>query len=127
MRVRFPSPAFSHGVVVTQTMAPAPRFKSFDTTADRPRKVEAMLNAHKVGLGTAVFLAGWHVFWVLLVLLGFAQPLINFIFWAHMIQPIYVTKPFDPVAAGVLIVLTAVTGYAFGFIAATIWNRVRGT
>ncbi len=85
-----------------------------------------MLNTQKVALGAAIFVAGWHVFWVLLVLLGLAQPLMNFIFWAHMIQPIYVIKPFEPAAAAVLIVITAVSGYLFGFFAAFIWNKLRG-
>ena len=39
--------------------------------------------------------------WSLLVLIGWAQPIIDFIFWAHMIKPVYFVKPFDPVAAAV--------------------------
>jgi hypothetical protein len=90
------------------------------------RKEFIMLKAHKVGLGAAVFVAGFHLVWALMILSGVAQLLMNFIFWAHMIQPVYVIKPFDPVAAGVLIVLTAFSGYLFGFFAAVIWNKVRG-
>jgi len=48
----------------------------------------------------------------------------RFIFWAHMIQPVYVIKPFDPPAAVVLIVITGVIGYIFGFVGAIIWNRL---
>ena len=41
-----------------------------------------------------------------------------------MIKPVYFVKPFDPMAAVVLIVITAVIGYIFGFVGAIIWNRL---
>jgi hypothetical protein len=69
-------------------------------------------------------IGGWHVIWALLVLIGWAQPIIDFVFWAHMIQPIYVVKPFDPLAAVALIVITSVIGYIFGLLGAVIWNRL---
>jgi hypothetical protein len=69
-------------------------------------------------------LAEWHFAWSVLVLLGWAQPIFDFIFWAHMIRPVYFVKPFDPVAAVALIVITAVIGYVFGFLAAIIWYRL---
>jgi hypothetical protein len=69
-------------------------------------------------------IGGWHACWSLLVLLGLAQPIINFIFWAHMIEPIYVIKQFDPLAAITLVLITAVIGYVFGFLGAIIWNRL---
>ncbi|MFZ3377749.1 MAG: hypothetical protein WA183_19550, partial [Chthoniobacterales bacterium] len=67
---------------------------------------------------------GWHLCWSLLVLLGWAQPIIDFIFWAHMIRSIYVVKAFDPVAALTLIVVTSVIGYVFGFVGVMIWNKL---
>jgi hypothetical protein len=69
-------------------------------------------------------IGGWHLLWALLVLLRWAQPFIDFIFWAHLIQPIYMIKPFDPLAALTFIGITAVIGYAFGFLGALIWNRL---
>lgn len=71
-----------------------------------------------------VLIGSWHVFWAILVLVGWAQPIIDFIFWAHMIQPIYVIKAFDPKAALILIAITFLTGYAFGFVGALIWNKL---
>ncbi len=83
-----------------------------------------MANPHKVGLVIGALIAGWHFVWSFLVLLGWAQPIINFVFWAHMIKPVYFVKPFDLVAAVALIVITAVIGYIFGFVGAVIWNRL---
>ena len=69
-------------------------------------------------------LSGWHLFWSFLVAVGWAQPFIDFIFWAHMIRSIYVVKAFDPVAALTLIVITAMMGYVFGCVGAVLWNRM---
>jgi hypothetical protein len=82
-------------------------------------------NPNKVGLVIGALIGGWHLVWSLLVLLGWAQPIIDFIFWAHMIKPVYFVKPFDPVAAVTLILITAVIGYIFGFLGAVIWNRLQ--
>ena len=83
-----------------------------------------MANPHKVGLVIGALIGGWHFVWSVFVLLGWAQPILDFIFWAHMIQQVYFVKPFDPVAAVTLIVITGVIGYIFGFVGAVIWNRL---
>lgn len=83
-----------------------------------------MANPNKVGLVVGALIGGWHVVWSLLVLSRWAQPVIDFIFWAHMIKPIYVIQPFDPSAAVTLILITALIGYLFGFLGAIIWNRL---
>ena len=83
-----------------------------------------MTNSNKVGVVVGALVAGWHLLWSLLVLIGCAQPIIDFIFWAHMIKPVYVVKPFDPVAAVTLMMITGVIGYVFGFVGAIVWNRL---
>ncbi len=83
-----------------------------------------MANLNKVGLVIAALIAVWHVAWSLLVLIGWAQPILDFVFWAHTIKPVYFVQSFDPMAAVVLIVITAVIGYIFGFVGAIIWNRL---
>jgi hypothetical protein len=75
-----------------------------------------------VGLVVAASIGGWHFVWSVLVLIGWAQPIIDFIFWAHMIKPVYFVKPFDSGAAVALIVITSVIGYIFGLLGAAIWN-----
>jgi len=81
-------------------------------------------NPSKIGLVIPALMGGWHVAWSLLVLIGWAQPILDFIFWAHMIKPVYFAKRFDPMAAVVLIVITSAIGYVFGFPGAVIWNRL---
>lgn len=83
-----------------------------------------MINPNKVGLVIAALIGGWHLAWVILVVLGWAQPLINFIFWAHMIRPVYVIGPFDAVAAITLLVITLFSGYVFGYFGGSLWNRL---
>jgi hypothetical protein len=83
-----------------------------------------MSNPNKVGVTIGALISGWHVLWLLLVLFGWAQSLLDFVFCAHMISPIYVVKPFDPKAAATLIIITFSVGYAFGFVGALLWNRL---
>ena len=83
-----------------------------------------MTKPNKVGLVIAALIGGWHFVWVILVVLGWAQPIINFIFWAHMIRPVYVVGPFDPKAAVTLLVITFFSGYAFGYLGGSLWNRL---
>ena len=83
-----------------------------------------MVNPNKVGLVIGALIGGWHVLWALLIALGWAQPIIDFIFWAHMIKPIYVINGFDLAAALTLVVITSVIGYVFGLLGGIIWNRV---
>ena len=83
-----------------------------------------MANPNKVGLVIGAVFGAWHVMWVLLVALGWAQPILDFIFWAHMIKPVYVVTPFDPIAAIALIAITIMIGYVLGLVGAIIWNRL---
>jgi hypothetical protein len=83
-----------------------------------------MVNPNKVGFVIGALIGGWHVIWSALVLLHWAQPILDFIFWAHMIRPVYIVKSFDPAAAITLIIITAALGYIVGFLGAIIWNRL---
>ena len=77
---------------------------------------------NKTGIAVAALIAGSHMFWVALVWTGWAQDVISFIFWAHMIQPVYAVRPFDPVAALTLIMITGACGYLLGVVVGALWN-----
>ena len=78
------------------------------------------------GLALGAFLGLWHVCWVLLVWMGWAQPLLDFIFRLHMIAPPYHVTAFNFGTACGLIVLTTAIGFVFGCLLGALWNAFRG-
>jgi hypothetical protein len=84
--------------------------------------MNAQMNVFKVGLVLGIVLGGWHLCWSLLVALGWAQPVIDFVFWMHFIKPIYVIEPFEIVRAAILILITACIGFVIGSVFAWVWN-----
>ena len=83
-----------------------------------------MVDKNKAGLVFGALLGGFHLLWSLLVLFGIAQPIYNFILWAHMIHLALTIGPFSFTAAATLVVFTAVMGYVLGYVGAWVWNRV---
>jgi hypothetical protein len=54
--------------------------------------------------------------------MGWAQPVINFVFWIHFIRPIYVIEPFEILRAIILVLVTAGLGFVLGSTLAFAWN-----
>lgn len=81
------------------------------------------ISPNKSGLALGGLLGAFHLLWSLCVALGIGQMMLDFIFTLHMIHPVYTVGPFDVVTAGGLVVVTALVGYAFGFVFALFWNR----
>ncbi len=81
------------------------------------------INKNKVGLVFAAFFGLWHVLWSVLAALGWAQPLINWAFRLHMIQPPFTVGEFNSGTAAVLVVVAAIIGYIAGYVIGAIWNR----
>ncbi len=82
------------------------------------------VNPNKAGLVLGALMGGWHVLWALLVAVGWAQTVINFIFWAHFLTPPYTVGSFHAGTALILIGVTASIGYAFGFVFGVLWNWI---
>lgn len=82
------------------------------------------ISERKVALTVGLFVSGVHLVWSLLIIIGLAQPLVNFIFWAHMISNPYQITGFTPTQSLTLIIVTFAVGYIGGFIFAKIWSKI---
>ena len=78
----------------------------------------------RAGLIVGLFLALFHAFWALLVALGWAQPLMNFVFWAHFITPPYRIEPFEWARAAILVGFVFIVGAVMCMLAAFLWNAL---
>jgi len=85
---------------------------------------KAMVSKHKAGLALGAILGLWHLIWSSLVFIGLAQVVIDWIFRLHFIQPPYTIALFQFGLAIMLIVVTSVVGYVFGWILAGVWNSL---
>lgn len=82
------------------------------------------LKTQKVALSVGLFLGGWHVLWSVLILIGLAQPLLDFVFWMHMIANPYHVTGFALGQSLTLIIITFLFGYLCGWIFAWLWNKL---
>ena len=78
----------------------------------------------KAGLVFGILMGLCHLGWALMVAASWAQAIIDFILWMHLIKPIYTIAPFDLGAAVVLVVATTIAGFVLAFVFAMLWNKV---
>ena len=82
------------------------------------------VNKIKVGFVVGGFVGLIHLVWVVLVWLGWAQPLMDFVFRMHLITPVYQIALFHLGTAIGLVALATVIGYIVGMVFGAIWNKV---
>ena len=82
------------------------------------------VNANKIGLVFGGFFGLAHLVWSVLLALGWAGPLLDFVLRMHSMQLPFVLTPFSWSRSLGLIVLTSLVGYVDGWILGTIWNKV---
>ncbi len=80
------------------------------------------MNGHVVGMVVGLLLALVHFGWSMLVMLGLAAGLLDFVFSLHFLSNPYVLQPFDWGKAVMLWVLTFVVGYVAGWLFTWVWN-----
>lgn len=80
------------------------------------------LNPKKTGLAVGKLVGGVHLVWAVLVALGWAQALVNFSLWAHMVSLPFVVEPFNLTAAITVILVATAIGFVLGYAFAHIWN-----
>ena len=85
-------------------------------------------NVNEVGLVIGSLMGLFHLVWALLVAIGVAQALMDFIFNVHMISNPYTILPFSVTKAIGLIIVTSIIGYIVGAVLGWLWNKfaVRG-
>jgi hypothetical protein len=102
----------------TSTIGPTARRSAEDASLHDVRGARG----HALGVALAVFMGGCHLMWSALVLAGWAQPVIDFVFRLHFLEPPYRVDTFALDRAFGLIALTTALGYVGGIALAALWN-----
>jgi hypothetical protein len=83
-----------------------------------------MLNNHKVGVALGSSLGTLHAVWSLLVAMGWARPVLDFIYGLHFMNNPMTFQPFSIGTAVLLVLVTSLVGYGFGWMFSYFWNRL---
>ena len=83
------------------------------------------MNLFRTTLIGGLCLSSLHLFWVMLVAAGLAQPLLNFIFKLHMLNSPFQVQAFDPLLALGLITITFLIGCFYGAVFYFIKSRFK--
>jgi len=83
------------------------------------------LSKAKTGLVLGLFMAVVHAVWAILVGLGVAQGLIDWVTKMHMMENPYVVSDFSLGTAIGLIIMVFVVGNVLGWVFAALWNSLR--
>ena len=85
-----------------------------------------IISKNKTGLTFGFLISFLHLVWAVLVAIGLAQPLVNFILNIHMVSEAVLVMPFNLGKAIGLIAVTFIVGYIFGYLMAFFWNKCFG-
>lgn len=81
-------------------------------------------NEYAVGLTFGLLLGSMHLGWAVLVSLGYAQGLLDWVYSLHFLDNPFTVTEFQMPNAVMLVVVTSLVGYAAGYAGAWVWNRI---
>ncbi len=77
-----------------------------------------------VGLYLGGFMAFAHGVWSLLVMVGFAQVILDWVFWLHFLTNPMQVEMFEFTRALMLVAFTFAVGYVVGWVGTQLWNML---
>jgi ABC-type Fe3+ transport system permease subunit len=77
---------------------------------------------NELGLAVGTFLGLFHFVWALMVAAKVAKPFLDWVLSLHSMQMDYSVLAFSLGQSALLVVMTFVLGYVFGWIFAALWN-----
>ena len=80
------------------------------------------LNKNKVGMTVGIFVAAWHVVWALLVSIGVAQEMLDWVLPLHFVGLAVPLIDFSWLNALILVIAAFIGGYIIGWLFAALWN-----
>lgn len=85
------------------------------------------INLLKSGIIVGFFVGFWHFLWSLLVGIGIAQALLDWIYGLHFLNNPFQVSPFNLLTAIFLIIVTSIIGFIGGYFFAFLWNKFART
>ncbi len=82
------------------------------------------LDNQQTALTLGTFAALLHLVWITLVLLGVAQPWMDFVYGLHFLNNPYTVQAFSLTGAVMLLFMAFVMGSAVGWVFSYVWNRL---
>ena len=80
------------------------------------------ISKNSAGQAVGLFFGLAHLGWAILVAAKLAKPLMDWILHLHFMELSYTMQPFAFGTALLLVVVTFVVGYIFGWVIAALWN-----
>lgn len=80
------------------------------------------LSPAKAAISVGTVFGLWHLMWVMLVAVGIAKPILDYILRLHFLQFDYALASFAISTAVTLVALTFAIGALFGLVFALVWN-----
>lgn len=80
------------------------------------------INPIKTSIAVGSVVALWHLVWVMLVGLGWAKKVLDFVLQLHFLDLRYSLLPYSATTGATLVLLTFVLGACFGLVFAVLWN-----